>query len=123
MAASIICRIMGAVFIVVAIWGFIAGDRVWIFHVNAVHNVVHLLSGIGALACSFAPRASRIFAIVFGLVYALVGVLGFAGVPFVVDLLHLNDADNWLHIGIAAIFLLGAFVPLTSAGAPTTLTH
>lgn len=104
--ASLICKIMGAVFIVVAIWGFAAGDKVLIFHVNTAHNIVHLLSGIAALACGFAgEKASRIFSLAFGAVYGLVAVLGFLGVQLVVDLLHLNAADNWLHLAVALVFL------------------
>ena len=65
-----------------------------------------------ALACGFAGEApSRTFAIVFGLVYGLVAILGFAGVQTVIDLLHLNDPDNWLHAGIAVLFLAVGLVP------------
>lgn len=123
MAATIVCRVMGVIFIAIAIWGFITGDRVWIFHVNTTHNIVHLVSGIGALACSFSPKAAKLFSIIFGAVYGLVGVLGFAGVPFLVDLLHLNAADNWLHIGIAAVFLLAAFIPVTHPPSVRPLPH
>lgn len=105
--AALVCKLMGLVFIVVAVWGFIDGDSVLVFHVNPVHNVVHLLSGIGALACGFAgERASKLFSLGFGVVYGLVAALGLAGVQFVVDLLHLNGPDNWLHVAIAAVFLI-----------------
>ena len=108
--ASILCKIMGFVFIIVAIWGFIDGDKVLSFHVNMMHNIVHLLSGIGALACGFAgERTARAFCFIFGAVYGLVALLGFLGVTQVVDLLHLNPADNWLHTAIAALFLITGF--------------
>jgi hypothetical protein len=104
--ASIVCKVMGVVFIIVAIWGFIAGDRVLIFHVNMAHNVVHLLSGLGALACGFAgERPAKLFSLAFGAVYGLVAILGFLGVKAVIDLLHLNAPDNWLHLVIALVFL------------------
>jgi hypothetical protein len=109
--ARLICKVMGAVFVVVAIWGFITGDSVLIFHVNAAHNLVHAISGLGALACGFVgERASRLFALIFGSVYGLVAVLGFAGVQAVVDLLHLNTPDNWLHLAIAAVFIGAALI-------------
>jgi hypothetical protein len=117
--ASLVCKIMGVAFLVIAVWGFITGHEVLIFHVNTAHNVVHLLSGAAALACGFAGEpAARIFSIAFGLVYALVAGLGFANVAFAVDLLRLNEADNWLHAGIAAVFLVAGVVQLHPARAP-----
>jgi hypothetical protein len=110
--ASIVCKVMGVVFIVVGIWGFITGHEVLIFRVNAAHNAVHLISGLTALACGFAGEASaRVFSMVFGLVYGMVAILGFAGVQAVIDLLHLNNADNWLHAGIAIVFLAAGLIP------------
>jgi len=124
----LVCRVVGAVFVVIALWGFIAGDRVLIFHVNAAHNTVHLLSGLAALACGFAggkaARYSRLFCLVFGGVYGLVALLGFAGVQAVADLLHLNVADNWLHLVLAVGFLAsglaGLPIPKPQPPAPTT---
>jgi hypothetical protein len=107
--AATVCKLMGVIFIIVAIWGFITGHEVLIFHVNAAHNVVHLLSGLLALACGFAgERPARLFSAIFGAVYGLVALLGFLGVQPVIDLLHLNMADNWLHAGIAVLFIITA---------------
>jgi hypothetical protein len=125
MSPSVFCKLMGVVFIAVAIWGFIDGEKVLIFHVNTPHNVVHLLSGLAALVCGVvSPTAARAFCIAFGVVYGLVAVAGFAGVTPVIDLLHLNDADNWLHAGLSLAFLvigLAALVPSRSSSshAPT----
>jgi hypothetical protein len=121
--ANLVCLIMGVVFILVAIWGFIAGDRVLIFHVNTAHNLVHLLSGAASIACGLASLAvARGFCFVFGAVYGLVAVLGFLGVQWVVDLLHLNNADNWLHVVIALVYLAGGLLAHQSlpAGGPPT---
>jgi hypothetical protein len=109
------------VFVLVAIWGFIDGDSVLMFPVNTAHNVVHLLSGLLALAFGFyfSERAARSFSLAFGLVYGLVAVLGFMHVDFVSDLLNLHGqhgdghgmADQWLHALIALVFLVGALLP------------
>lgn len=116
----IVCKVMGPVFILVAIWGFIDGENVLFFHVNAMHNTVHLLSGLASLACGFAGlKASRTFCLIIGAVYGLVAILGFAGVGAVIDLLHLNQADNFLHAGLAVLFLA---VGLTSLAADRRLT-
>jgi hypothetical protein len=112
MSITTFLKVMGAVFIIVAIWGFIDGQQVLVFHVNTLHNIVHLVSGLGALGAAFAgPRPARLFALIFGAVYGLVALLGFAGVQPVVDMLHLNPADNWLHLFLAVAFV-GAGVAL-----------
>ena len=120
--ASNVCLVGGAIFVLVGIWGFIDGHHVLMFSVNAAHNAVHLLSGLIALGCGFAgEKASRIFCLAFGVVYGLVAILGLAGVQAVIDLLHLNAADNWLHVAIAAAFLIvGALskAPLGSGHRP-----
>jgi hypothetical protein len=114
--ASLICKIMGLAFVIVAICGFIDGHQVLIFHVNTAHNIVHLLSGLLALGCGFAGEGpARAFGLIFGLVYGAVAVLGFLNVQFIVDLLHLNDPDDWLHAAIAAIFLVAALLPASAA--------
>ncbi len=111
-----VCKVLGVTFLAVAVWGFIAGDRVLVFHVNTAHNVVHLLSGIAALACGFASGvAARAFCLGFGAVYGLVAVLGFLGAAPVVSLLHLNAADNWLHALLATVLLATGVLSLPAA--------
>ena len=53
---------LGAVYIVVAIWGFIVGDGdsiLSIVPVNTEDNVLHLLIGIAGLAAGAAPAPAR----------------------------------------------------------------
>lgn len=45
-------------------------------------------------------------ALVVGVTYAAVGVIGFFAVGEEWNILSLNQADNWLHIGTAIIALL-----------------
>ena len=103
---SLTCKVAGVVFLLIAVWGFSTGSHVLIFHVNTMHNLVHLLSGIAALWCGFAgPVAARRFCILFGATYGFVGLMGLLDVKVVNDLLNLNDADDILHLVIAAVFL------------------
>ena len=112
--ASLICKLLGVVFIVGAIWGFINNDKVLMFQVNMMHNLVHLASGILALLCGFAgAHAARGFCLIFGLVYGAVAILGLLKVQYVVDLLHLNAPDNYLHIGLSLVFLLAGMAPVS----------
>jgi hypothetical protein len=84
-----------------------------IFHVNAAHNAVHLLTGVIALVAGMAGvGASKTFFKIFGVVYGLVAVLGFVvGDGMLLGLISNNAADTWLHVGIAAVSLIIGFAP------------
>jgi Domain of unknown function (DUF4383) len=109
--------LFGVVFLLVGILGFVPAvtkDQMLlgIFHVNAAHNCVHLLSGVVALFCGMTSfSASRWYFRIFGLVYGLVAVMGFfVGDGMLLGLISNNTADTWLHVGIAAVSLLLGFV-------------
>ena len=115
--------LFGIVFILIGILGFVPGVTdnqmlLGIFHVNAAHNVVHLLSGAAALFAGMTSvGASRIYFRVFGVVYGLVAILGLMNMgqhTMLLGLISNNDADTFLHIGIAAVSLLLGFIPASS---------
>lgn len=98
--------LFGVVLTLVGIAGFFAGDMLLVFEVNTMHNVIHLLSGVVALIAAGAGTSyARLYLIVFGLVYGLVTVLGFAMNGEVLGLFHANAADNYLHLAIAVVCL------------------
>jgi hypothetical protein len=108
--------LFGAVFVLVGILGFIPAvapneHLLGVFHVNAAHNAVHLLSGIVALICGLAgERAAILFFRIFGIVYGLVAILGLVGGDQpILGIISNNMADVWLHIAIAAVSLLIGF--------------
>ena len=117
--AKTMAVLFGVVFLVVGILGFVPAvtkDQMLlgIFHVNAAHNCVHLLSGVVALLCGMSGvGASRWYFRIFGLVYALVAVLGFLnpGDTMLLGLISNNMATTWLHVGIAVVSLLIGFMP------------
>src|SRR3954462_15795557 len=81
--AKTMAVLFGVVFLLVGILGFVPAVTkdemlLGIFHVNTAHNAVHLLSGAIALFCGMTSvSASRMYFRIFGVVYALVAVLGF----------------------------------------------
>jgi hypothetical protein len=132
--AKTVCTLVGVVFILVGIAGFVKGDLLGA-HLSMAHNVVHLASG--ALALYLGTKgtlaAAKTFALVFGLVYLALGVVGFfAGHPgsphadipgpspddrllsLLPGTLELGQMDHIIHIAIGALFLIAALATKTS---------
>jgi hypothetical protein len=80
-----------------------------LFMVGTVHNIIHLVTGLAGLLASSSAKNSRLFFQVFGIVYALVTVIGFIQGDTVLGLIHVNLADNLLHLAIAATSLYFGF--------------
>lgn len=102
--------VLGVVFLLVGVLGFFNNPILGYFHVNLLHNLVHLISG--ALALYFSTRsdsAAKQFSIVFGIVYLLVAVLGFVAPSLAMNLLAIDSADNYLHILLGLVFLVLGF--------------
>ena len=111
----------GVVFIAIGLLGFVPAvtpdmHLLGIFHVDAVHNVIHLASGVVALLAASSARYAKLYFQVFGVVYGIVAVGGF--LPFLsfgddmklLGLTHMNLADNLLHVAIAVASLYLGFV-------------
>lgn len=108
--------IFGAVFLAIGILGFIPGltpdnQLFGVFDVNTAHNIVHLATGVVALACGLTSwRASRLYFQVFGIVYGLVTVLGlFVGKGEILGFIANNGGDVVLHLIIAVVALYLGF--------------
>ena len=114
--AKTVCKILGVVFLLVGLVGFVSPNLLGA-HLNAAHNVVHLVSGAIALYFGFAGSlsAAKTFCLVFGLVYLGLGVLGLLlGAPpdrmFMLGPLHFGQADHGIHILLGVIFVAGGFL-------------
>jgi hypothetical protein len=113
--------LFGIVFLAVGILGFVPGVTtnvdgmpmlLGIFHVNTAHNFVHLASGVVFLLCGIAGAGpSRTFFRIFGLIYALVAVLGFMNPNGpLLGMISNNPATTWLHVVLAVAMLFLGFV-------------
>lgn len=120
--------LFGIVFLVVGALGFVpsvtppmadgdGGMLLNLFHVNTAHNIVHLASGAVFLLCGLAGAGpSRTFFRIFGVVYALVAILGFMkGDGLILNMVANNMADVWLHVVLAASMLFLGFVAKDTA--------
>ena len=112
--AKTVCKILGVVFVLVGICGFIMPTLLGA-HLTPAHNAVHLVSGAIALYLGFAGSAgaARGFCILFGIVYLLLGIVGwFMGTGpdhmfLIGTLLMLGKMDHIIHILLGVIFLIG----------------
>lgn len=124
--AQVLAAVFGATFLLVGILGFVPGvtshygdlslfgtdshaELLGLFRVSVLHNVVHLLFGVGLLAAA-RPRTAVLYLLGGGAAYAAVVAYG-----FVIDkgsdanFLPVNQADNLLHVALtAAMILAGA---------------
>ena len=118
--AKTIATLLGVVFILVGLVGFAAPGLLGA-HFTPVHNVVHIVSGAVSLYLGLkgSLSAARMFCLVFGAVYLLLGVVGFiAGsgddrMFDVAGILHLGTMDHIIHVLMGLIFLIGGITTKT----------
>lgn len=124
--ANKICTVLGIVFLLVGILGFVAPNLLGA-HLSLAHNIIHLVSGALALWLGLkgTPSAAKTFCIVFGAVYLLLGIAGFlAGsgdgrmLTILPGQLEFGTMDHIIHVLFGVIFLIGGFATRT-VGAPT----
>jgi hypothetical protein len=121
MQARRFAQVFGAVYVAVGLLGFvvtgfsdfaaISSDKLILFGVNPLHNLVHIAVGAVWLAASRTESSARVVSALIGAVYLVVGVLGLflAGGDSELNILNLNQPDNLLHFASA---LLGLYFGL-----------
>ncbi|NRN64996.1 TonB-dependent siderophore receptor [Kibdelosporangium sp. 4NS15] len=125
--------VVGAVFLLVGIAGFIPGLTtnydtlsfaghhsdallLGVFQVSILHNLVHLAFGIAGLALARTAGGARGFLIGGGVIYLLLWLYG-----LLIDkntdanFVPVNDADDWLHL-VLAIGMIGLGAALGRRG-------
>jgi len=110
--AKSLSTILGILLLAAGLLGFAAPGMLGMY-LSPAHNVVYLVSG--ALALYFGTRASyqgaRSFCLVFGVVYGLLGLLGFiAGGPdymltVIPNQLMLGKVDHIVHVVLGILFI------------------
>ncbi len=107
--------VFGSAFILVGLLGFIPNPLVsanGIFEVNAMHNLVHLLTGAAFLFGGLVLNGKEDVTLkTVTTAYFGVAILGFlTSGNTLLGLVHINEADRWLHLGLAIAMLAAAFV-------------
>ncbi|GAB3669312.1 hypothetical protein GCM10027596_41260 [Nocardioides korecus] len=129
-------RVVGIVFLVVGVLGFVPGitshysdlslaghhsdaKLLGIFQVSVLHNIVHLLFGAAGLALSRRADSAVAYLIGGGAIYLVLWIYGLvvdksSGANFV----PVNSADDWLHLVLGlGMVTLGVLLRRRSAGA------
>ena len=108
--------VLGIILVAIGVLGFVSpltpnGNLLGIFAVSTNHDLFYLVSGIVALvAVAGGEDYARLYAKVFGVIFGLVTVLGFmVGEGEVFSVINVNQADNVLHLAIAASALYVGF--------------
>ncbi len=98
-------KILGVVLLIAGILGFLMGNDLYGFAVNGMHNIVHLVTGALFAWAGFSAggKNSKKMNQWLGAIYLLVAILGLIGVQFLMTLLNLNTADQWLHLALGVV--------------------
>jgi len=113
--AKTIAMIIGVVFILVGLVGFVSHNFLGT-HLSLAHNLIHLISGAVSLYLGLqgSLSAARLFCFIFGAVYLLLGVVGFllgTGAERMFTLipgsLELGTMDHIVHVLFGAVYLIG----------------
>ncbi|MGZ6779718.1 MAG: DUF4383 domain-containing protein, partial [Mycobacterium sp.] len=118
--------LVAAAFLIVGVLGFIPGvtthyDQLqWLGHhsdaqlfgvfaVSGLHNLVHIAFGVAGLAMARTYAMARAYFLLGGLAYLGLWVYGmFIDHGSAANFVPVNNADNWLHFGLAiGMVLLG----------------
>jgi hypothetical protein len=129
--AQLYALLFGIVLLAVGILGFIAdssfgtgtdvdGSDFIVFEVNGWHNIVHILSGLLGIALARRRDTARAYAVGFGAVYLVVTIWGFVTGDQVLWLIPVDDADNVLHLLIAAAGLAAGLASREDTATRTT---
>lgn len=108
MSIKLAAKVFGVVFVLIGILGFVPplvpnGRLLGIFEVDVLHNLIHLGSGIAALAMSGTEALAKLYFKIFAVIYGLVTLLGFfTPDTALLGIIAHNVADLLLHLVITA---------------------
>jgi hypothetical protein len=119
--AQVWCLLGGWTLVLVGLIGFLVnasfdtghhvqGDDLIIFEVNGWHNLVHIASGLLLVAGIGSRPRARTMAMVFGLTYGVVTLIGWIDGHDVLGLFPVDTADNLLHTFLAAAAIVFALM-------------
>jgi preprotein translocase subunit Sss1 len=135
-------KLVGAVFLLVGILGFVPGitqniyplsfaghagndTLLGLFKVSVLHNIVHILFGVAGLAMAKDAKAATNYLIGGGVIYLVLAIYGAViDNQSAANFVPINTADNWLHLvlglGMIALGTIGLRARRGATGANRT---
>ncbi len=89
-------------------------DKLLVFMINPLHNVVHILIGLAGIALSRTLAGARTYGWLLAVGYGAAFVYGLIAIGKDWDFLNVNAADNVLHIATAVVGLVMALGPVNT---------
>jgi hypothetical protein len=116
----------GAIYLLVGIVGFfVTGfddffahdteQKLLVFEINGMHNVVHILIGVAGLVLSRTLAGARTDGWLLAVGYGAAFIYGLLAIGKEWDFLSINGADNVLHLLTALVGLVIALLPVRNA--------
>ncbi|MEV2238922.1 DUF4383 domain-containing protein [Micromonospora sp. NPDC049891] len=89
-----------------------------LFQVSVLHNLLHLGFGVAGLVLARTVAGARVYLVGGGALYLGLWIYGLAvGEESAANFIPLNDADNWLHLGLGfGMILLGLLLSARTGG-------
>ncbi len=102
--------LFGITFVLAGLLGFVPNPLVaphGLFAVNLAHNLVHVFTGVVFLAAALRfPGKADVIVKAVGMGYVVVTIAGFlTSGTMLLGFVHINEADRWLHLGLAIVIL------------------
>lgn len=126
--AQTLALLFGVAFLGAGVLGFVPGittnlgdikfagkdspaELLGIFQVSILHNIVHLLFGIAGVALSRTTANAKLYLLYSGVIYVALFVYGLiVGSGDDANFVPMNNADDWLHLTLAAGLLGSWFI-------------
>ena len=105
--------ILGSLLALLGVLGFLIPSPLFgLIETNAGLNIAHILSGAFAITAAFRGIGSmRMCGRILGFAYLALAIVGFAAADYdAFAYVALEGAANWLHLGVAAVFLYFALL-------------
>jgi hypothetical protein len=103
-----VAAVFGAIYLVAGVLGFFNQELLGIFKVNLLHNLVHVVIGIGGLAAASSLANSKTFCQIAAGILLLLGLIGI-GIANPFGWLYLGGTDIALHLVTGAVLAYFGF--------------
>ncbi len=116
--------VIGIVFLLVGILGFIPGHGIVgmgaTFETDALHNIIHLVFGIVLIWVALKASHKAVTALkVTGVIYLILAIVGFIQGTTILGIVPVNAADNWLHLVLGIVIGALGFAGGKGASSPS----